>query len=141
VTADLPDFDAILRQAREMQEQLASAQAEARERVVEGQSGGGAVKVTVSGTMEFRSVTIDPRAVDPDEVDMLEALVLAALHDAVGRVNELNRQALGGMGVAPGPDGFDLDEMARSLGLQSGDDDAGPAAGSDEGSAPPPGNG
>ncbi len=123
MSSDAPDFDDILRQAREMQEQLASAQAEASSRVVEGQSGGGAVKVTVTGAMNFRSVTIDPGAVDPSEVEMLEDLVLAALHDAVRRVNELNREALGGLGVPPGPEGFDLDEMARSLGL---DESAGP---------------
>jgi DNA-binding YbaB/EbfC family protein len=62
-------------------------------------AGGGAVKVAVTGTFEFRSVTIAPEAVDPAEVDMLQDLVLAALHDAVARVQELQQQGLdlGGM--------------------------------------------
>ncbi len=78
-----PDLGGLLRQAQEMQERLVAAQAEAAERVVEGQAGGGVVKVTVTGAFDFRSVTIDPSAVDPDDVEMLQDLVLAAIHDAV----------------------------------------------------------
>jgi len=55
------------------------------------------VKVTVNGGMEFQSVHIDPDAVDPDDVSMLEYLVLAAIHDAIGKVNELSQQAMGGL--------------------------------------------
>jgi DNA-binding YbaB/EbfC family protein len=87
----------LLKQAQKMQEQLMEAQAAAAEQVVEGQAGGGVVKVTVTGGMEFRSVTIDPDAVDPDDVAMLEDLVLAAIHDAVGKVNDLSQQAMGGL--------------------------------------------
>jgi DNA-binding YbaB/EbfC family protein len=87
----------LLKQAQKMQEQLMEAQAAAAEQVVEGQSGGGVVKVTVTGGMEFRSVSIDPDAVDPDDVSMLEDLVLAAIHDAVAKVNELSQQAMGGL--------------------------------------------
>ena len=70
-----------------------------RQQVVEGQSGGGAVKVRVNGAMEFQSVTIDPAAVDPDDVPMLEDLVLAAIHDAVGQVQAATQAALGGFGL------------------------------------------
>jgi DNA-binding YbaB/EbfC family protein len=87
----------LLKQAQKMQEQLMEAQAAAAEQVVEGQAGGGVVKVTVTGGMEFRSVTIDPDAVDPNDVAMLEDLVLAAIHDAVGKVNDLSQQAMGGL--------------------------------------------
>jgi DNA-binding YbaB/EbfC family protein len=87
----------LLKQAQKMQEQLMEAQAAAAEQVVEGQAGGGVVKVTVTGGMEFRSVTIDPDAVDPDDVAMLEDLVLAAIHDAVGKVNDLSQQAMGSL--------------------------------------------
>jgi len=80
----------LMKQAQKMQEQLMEAQAAAAEQVVEGQAGGGVVKVTVTGGMEFRSVTIDPDAVDADDVAMLEDLVLAAIHDAVGKVNDLS---------------------------------------------------
>lgn len=94
----MPDLGALLAQAQQMQEQLLSAQAEAAEQVVEGVAGGGAVRIAVTGGMEFRSVTVDPAAVDPDDVDMLQDLILAALHDATAKVNELNQQALGGLG-------------------------------------------
>lgn len=94
-----PDIAGLLKAAQKMQQQLMEAQAAAAEAVVEGVSGGGAVKVTVTGDMEFRSVTIAPEAVDPDDVGMLEDLVLAALHDAMAKVRDLSRQALGDLDV------------------------------------------
>jgi DNA-binding YbaB/EbfC family protein len=92
-----PDMNDLLKQAQKMQEQLMEAQAAAAEQVVEGQSGGGVVKVTVSGGMDFRSVSIDPDAVDPEDVSMLEDLILAAIHDAVAKANQLTQQAMGGL--------------------------------------------
>jgi DNA-binding YbaB/EbfC family protein len=94
-----PDLSGLLKQAQKMQEQLASAQAAAAAAVVEGHSGGGAVRVEVSGTMDFRAVHIDPKVIDPDDVEMLEDLVLAALHDATARVHELSAQALPDLGA------------------------------------------
>ena len=92
-----PNMNDLMKQAQKMQEQLMEAQAAAAEQVVEGQAGGGVVKVTVTGGMEFQSVHIDPDAVDPDDVSMLEDLVLAAIHDAVAKVNDLSQQAMGGL--------------------------------------------
>jgi DNA-binding YbaB/EbfC family protein len=92
-----PDMNDLLKQAQKMQEQLMQAQAAAAEQVVEGQSGGGVVKVSLTGGMEFLSVSIAPEAVDPDDVAMLEDLVLAAIHDAVAKANELSQQAMGGL--------------------------------------------
>ena len=92
-----PNMNDLMKQAQKMQEQLMEAQAAAAEQVVEGQAGGGVVKVTVTGGMEFQSVHIDPDAVDPDDVAMLEDLVLAAIHDPIGKVNELSQQAMGGL--------------------------------------------
>jgi len=97
VSPKQPDMGDLLKQAQKMQEQLMEAQAAAADQVIEGQAGGGVVKVTVTGGMEFRSVTIDPDAVDPDDVTMLEDLVLAAIHDAVAKVNDLSQQAMGGL--------------------------------------------
>ena len=91
------DMDALLERARAMQEQVLAAQAEAAEQVVEGQAGGGVVKVRVTGGMEFRGVTIDPSAVDPDDVGMLEDLVLAAIRDAVTKAGQISEQAMGGL--------------------------------------------
>jgi len=79
---------ALLEQAQQMSEQLMAAQAEAAATVVEGQSGGGAVRIEVTGAGEFVSVKIAPGAVNPDDVEMLEDLVLAALHDATKNMGE-----------------------------------------------------
>jgi DNA-binding YbaB/EbfC family protein len=95
--ADVPDMSALLQQAQQMQQQLLAAQAEAAEQVHEGTAGGGAVKVTVTGGMDFQSVTIRPDAVDPDDVEMLQDLVLAAVREAVGKVNAAQQNALGGI--------------------------------------------
>lgn len=92
------DLGGLLEQAGRLQDQLASAQREAAAQTVTGVSGGGAVRVEVTGAMEFRSVTISPDAVDPDDVDLLQDLVLAALHDAVDQVNELQAGSMGGLG-------------------------------------------
>ena len=96
--ADTPDLGALLQQAQQMQQQLLAAQAQAAEQVHEGVAGGGAVKIEVTGDMTFKSVTIRPDAVDPDDVDMLQDLVLAALNDAVAKVGAAQQDALGGLG-------------------------------------------
>ncbi|HEX9994737.1 MAG TPA: YbaB/EbfC family nucleoid-associated protein [Acidimicrobiales bacterium] len=102
--SETPDLGALMRQAQAMQEQLVAAQARAAETEVEGQAGGGVVRVRVTGGMEFRSVTIDPQAVDPDDVELLQDLVLAALHDAMAKVGELQQGAMGGLDLG----GLDL---------------------------------
>lgn len=85
------DFGALMEQAGQMQAQLAQAQEQAAATVVEGVAGGGAVKIAVTGAFEFQSVTISPEAVDPDDVEMLQDLVLAALHDAFDEVQALQQ--------------------------------------------------
>lgn len=90
------DLSGLLAQAQGMQQQLLEAQAAVAEQVVEGQAGGGVVRVAVTGGFEFQSVAIDPSAVDPADVEMLQDLVLAALRDALAKVTALNAQAMGG---------------------------------------------
>lgn len=92
------DLSGLMAQAQRVQEQLQEAQAEVAERVVVGQAGGGVVRIEVTGAMEFRSVIIDPSAVDVDDVEMLQDLVLAALHDATNQVNELQQGLTAGLG-------------------------------------------
>lgn len=92
------DMGNLLAQAQQMQQQLAAAQEEAAQEEVEGVAGGGAVRITVTGGGEFRSVAIDPGAVDPEDVTMLEDLVLAALRDATDQVRELQSGAMGDLG-------------------------------------------
>ena len=93
--AKQPNMNDLLKQAQKMQEQLQEARAAAESQEVEGQSGGGVVRVRVTGAMDFTGVTIDPSAVDPDDVGMLEDLVLAAVRDAVTKAGALSEQAMG----------------------------------------------
>ena len=74
-----------------------AAQAQAANEVHEGVAGGGAVRIQVTGGMEFLSVAIRKDAVDPDDVDMLQDLVLAALHDATRKVTTSQQSSLGGL--------------------------------------------
>jgi len=83
--------------AREMQANMAKAQAELAEASVEGSAGGGAVVVVLSGTQECKSVRIQKDAVDPNDVETLQDLVLAAFSDALKKSRELAAQRLGGV--------------------------------------------
>jgi DNA-binding YbaB/EbfC family protein len=115
----LGGLDGLLSQAMEMQQQMMAAQAEAAEQVVEGQAGGGVVRITVTGAGQFTGVEISPQAVDADDVEMLQDLVLAALHDAMARVHELQARSMGGIGDLLGGGG--LGDMAEMLGLGGSD--------------------
>lgn len=96
----------ILEQAQRMQQQLMSAQAELAESEVTGQAGGNLVSVTLTGTGEVRDVTIDPKVVDPEDVETLEDLVVGALADANRALQELTQEKMGplagGLGGGPG---------------------------------------
>jgi DNA-binding YbaB/EbfC family protein len=85
------------RMAREMQANMAKAQEELAAATVEGSAGGGAVVVVLTGTQECKSVKIQKDAVDPDDVDTLQDLVLAAYTDALKKSRELAAQRLGGV--------------------------------------------
>ncbi len=92
------DLSGLLQAAQEMQAELANAQAQAAETVVEGVAGGGAVRIEATAGLEFRAVHVRPDAVDPDDVEMLEDLVLAALRDVVTQANNVHTEALGDLG-------------------------------------------
>ena len=88
------DMGSLLEQAQAMQQRLMEAQAAAAEQVVEVQAGGGVVRVTVTGGLEFRSVKIDPRVVDPTDVEMLEDLVLVAVNEAQKKASDLAKEEM-----------------------------------------------
>lgn len=98
------DMSRLLAQAQEMQQQLASAQEEAARTLVEGQAGGGVVRVTMTAGGEVKKVDISPEVVDPDDVEMLEDLIVAALHDAAIRAAEVQAEAMGPLGDLGGLD-------------------------------------
>lgn len=83
------DMQQMMRQAQKLQEQMAQAKEELEEARVTGQSGGGAVKVTISGSKRFISIEIQPEVVDPDDVEMLEDLITAAANEAYAEADEL----------------------------------------------------
>ncbi|ONI81958.1 YbaB/EbfC family nucleoid-associated protein [Saccharothrix sp. ALI-22-I] len=90
-----PNMQQILQQAQMMQQQLAAAQQELAEAEVTGTAGGGLVTAVVSGGGELKSLTIDPKAVDPDDVETLSDLVVAAVRDANRAAQELAAQKMG----------------------------------------------
>jgi DNA-binding YbaB/EbfC family protein len=109
-----PNLQNLLAQAQKMQEEMMAAQERLKDETVEASAGGGMVKVTMSGDLELKSLAIDPDAVDPEDVEMLQDMVLAAVNEAIRSAQELAESRLGGaMGGLGGPGGLDL----GSLGL------------------------
>lgn len=92
------NMQAMLRQAQKMQEEALKAQAEVDESEVEGSASGNLVKVVMKGNKEVVSLTIDKSIVDPDDVEMLEDMVVAALNDASSKADQLRAQKLGRFG-------------------------------------------
>lgn len=88
-------MSAILQQAQAMQEQLMSAQAELAETEVTGQAGNGLVTVTQTAAGEIRAVTIDPKVVDPSDVETLQDLIVGALADAADNAAQAQAEAMG----------------------------------------------
>jgi len=85
----------IMRQAQELQAKLAKAQQELANITVEASSGGGTVKITINGQQKIQSLKISPEAINPDDVEMLEDLVLTAVNEAIAKSQELAAQRLG----------------------------------------------
>jgi nucleoid-associated protein EbfC len=85
------------RMAMQMQQDMLRIQAELAETEVRGTAGGGVVEAVVTGKQELRSVTIDPSAVDPDDVEMLQDLVVAAVNDALESSRQLAEQKMAGV--------------------------------------------
>ena len=84
----------LMKQAQRMQRQMEEAQKELETREVSASAGGGAVTATVSGKKELLSVKIDPDAVDPDDVEMLEDMIVAAVNEAMRKMDDEARNSL-----------------------------------------------
>ena len=85
----------MMKQARKMQEQLAQAEEALKDAEVSSSAGGGMVKVSATGNMRITSIQIDPQAVDPDDVEPLQDMVMAAVNDALNSAQELASQQMG----------------------------------------------
>lgn len=101
----------MMRQVQKMQAEMAAAQEALANEVVEASVGGGMVKATVSGTGELQSVSISPEVVDPDDVEMLEDLVTAAVVEAMRMAQEKAAERMGGLTA-----GIDLGGLGGLLG-------------------------
>ena len=102
-----PNMQQLMKQAQKMQQQMMAAQEELANTTVEGSAGGGLVKATVTGAGELQSLTIDPSVVDPEDVETLTDLVVAAVRDASRAAQEMAAEKMapvtGGMGgMIPG---------------------------------------
>lgn len=97
------DMKKMMKQAQRMQMELARAQDEIKDMSFEATVGGGAVRAVAAGDMSISSITIDPAAVDPEDIEMMEAMVMAAVNEALRGVSELSSQRLnaatGGMNI------------------------------------------
>ncbi|MFJ1458783.1 YbaB/EbfC family nucleoid-associated protein [Nocardia wallacei] len=89
------DMQALLAQAQQMQQAVMAAQAELAEAEVEGEAGGGLVKVTVKATGEIQTLQIDPKVVDPDDIETLQDLVVGAINAATANAQQLAAEKLG----------------------------------------------
>jgi len=92
-----PNYQKMLKQVQKMQAEMAKAQEELASETVEASAGGGMVTVQVSGALELKSIKIDPAAVDPDDIEMLEDMILAAANEALRSAQELASRKLGGI--------------------------------------------
>jgi nucleoid-associated protein EbfC len=86
-----------MKMIQQMQNRMMKIQQELEETIVQGTAGGGVVTVDVTGQREMKSIKIDPSAVDPEDVEMLEDLVLAAVNDAMEKAVKLNEEKMGAL--------------------------------------------
>ncbi|HEY1834662.1 MAG TPA: YbaB/EbfC family nucleoid-associated protein [Solirubrobacteraceae bacterium] len=108
----MPNMQQMMAQVQKMQRDMEVAQEELRTETVEASAGGGMVSVKISGDLQVKEVRIDPSAVDPEDVEILSDMVLAAVNEALRMAQELAEKKLGG---ATG--GLDLGALGGGLGL------------------------
>ena len=101
------DLNKLMQQAQQMQEQMARAQQEVANETVESSAGGGMVTVKANGAGELLEVRIDPKAIDPDDPELLSDLVLAAVNEALRSARKLMESKISGM-LPPGMGGLGL---------------------------------
>ena len=103
-----PDLSQLMKQAQEMQQQLVAAQEELASREVAGTAGGGLVSATMTGDGELTALTISPDADDPDDLETLQDLVVAAVRDARHAVDQLAAETMGPLAGGLGGGGLGL---------------------------------
>ena len=92
-----PNMQPMLKQVQKMQQDMMAAQEQLKDEEVESSAGGGMVKVKVSGDLVVKSITIDPDAIDPEDPELLQDMVLAATNEALRAAQELAASKMGGL--------------------------------------------
>ena len=92
-----PNMQQLLKQAQKMQQDMIAAQEALKDEVVEASAGGGMVTVKVSGDLVVKAIQIDPQAVDPEDVELLQDMVLAAVNEGLRSAQEVASSRLGGI--------------------------------------------
>jgi DNA-binding YbaB/EbfC family protein len=92
-----PNMQQLLKQAQKLQQDMMAAQESLKDEVVSASAGGGMVTVEVTGDLHVKSITIDPQAVDPEDVELLQDMVLAAMNEAMRAAQELAASKMGGL--------------------------------------------
>jgi nucleoid-associated protein EbfC len=92
-----PNLNQMMKQVQQMQAEMAKAQEQLKSEVVEASAGGGMVTVKISGDLQIREIRIDPDAVDPEDVELLQDMVLAATNEAIRSAQELAASKMGGV--------------------------------------------
>jgi hypothetical protein len=108
-----PNINKMLEQAQKLQEEMAAAQEKLKEEKVDASAGGGMVKVVATGEGRLESIAIDPDAVDPEDVEMLQDMVVAAVNEAIRSAEELQQSKLSDAGGG----GFDPMSALDALGM------------------------
>jgi DNA-binding YbaB/EbfC family protein len=107
-----PNLNQLMKQAQQMQAEVMKAQEALKNEIVEASAGGGMVTVKLTGDLELREIKVDPEAVDPEDVELLQDMVLAAVNEAIRSAQELAASkmgaATGGLGGPGGPGGLGL---------------------------------
>jgi len=91
------DVNALMKQAQQMQSEMMEAQEALKDEVVEASAGGGMVKVKMGGDLTLREIVIDPEAIDPEEAEMLQEMVQAAVNEGLRAAQELAGSKMGGI--------------------------------------------
>lgn len=89
------NMNQMMKQVQQMQKKMEEAQKEVEETIIKTTSGGGVVEVEINGKKEVVSINIDPEVVDPEDVDMLQDLILAAVNDAINQIDKVSEEKMG----------------------------------------------
>jgi DNA-binding YbaB/EbfC family protein len=101
-----PNLNQLMKQAQQMQAEMAKAQEQLKNETVEASAGGGMVKVTMTGDMQLRELKIAPEAIDPEDPELLQDTVMAAINEALRSAQELAASRMGGIAGLGGGGGL-----------------------------------